>query len=218
MIYTPYGYPEPSQAHLSATEFINCDHSAVRDFAATAIAGATGDTDKAVRLFYAARDQVRYDLYSVSADRRRYCASDVLRRGAAYCIPKAVLLAAAARAVGIPSAIGLSDVVNHFTTPKVEAIMGKDAVFLNHGYVALFVAGEWRKVVPAFNAELCAIMAVAPTEFDGHSDALLQEFDTDNNRRMVYLKDHGVWSDLPLRRILDDFKSYYPEALFAVDG
>ncbi len=214
MKFYPYGDPEPSDALLAPTEFLDFEHPEMRAFVDRVTEGAESDIDKAVALFYAVRDEIRYDIYDVSTDPAHYRASSVLVRRGGWCIPKAVLLAAAARGAGIPAVIGMSDVVNHFTTPKVEAIMGKDAVFLNHGSAGLFLNGRWVKAVPAFNKELCAKMGVAPTEFDGRNDALLQEFDAENNTRMVYLKDHGFWSDLPLRRIMDDFRSYYPGAMF----
>jgi hypothetical protein len=51
---------------------------------------------------------------------------------------------------------------------------------------------------------------VLPTEFDGASDAILQEYDAQRNLRMEYLRDHGFWSDLPFGRIKEDFEGYYP--------
>ncbi|MGH6753838.1 MAG: transglutaminase, partial [Bradyrhizobium sp.] len=127
-----------------------------------------------------------------------------------FCITKAVLLAAAARACGIPSAIGLSDVINHFTSPKLKNAMGGRDIFLHHGYAALYLDGHWVKAAPAFNIELCTRFGVPPTDFDGANDAILQKYDAQNNLRMEYLRDHGYWSDLPFNRVKDDMDGYYP--------
>ena len=118
---------------------------------------AQGDTDRevAVALFYAVRDRIRYDPYRITFDGNAYHASAVIEAGFGWCIPKAGVLAACARAVGIPSAIGLADVVNHLTTEKLLRKMGGVNVFYDHGYVALQIDGRWVKAVPAFNIELC---------------------------------------------------------------
>lgn len=210
MIFTPYGDPKRPEDYLAPTSFLDFETPVVRDFAAAALDGAQDPVEQAVRLFYAVRDQVRYDAFGVSFDPAGYKASTVVQDKAAFCIPKAVLLAATARATGIPAAIGLSDVVNHFTTPKLEALMGDSNVFLHHGYAAMYLDGKWVKAAPAFNKEMCDRFGVSPTEFDGRSHAILQEYDADKNLRMEYLKDHGYWSDLPFDRIRDEFRAYYP--------
>jgi len=214
MNFIPYGDPEPSEDTLSPTGFFDFEHSLVQEFIQRVVGDVTDPVQAAVRLYYAVRDDIRYDMYGVTLEPQRFKASDVLERGAAFCIPKASLLVAALRGAGVPAVVGTSDVVNHFTTPKMEASMGGKTIFLHHGYAVMLLEGKWVKAVPAFNKELCAKMGVAPTEFDGRSDAILQEFDAEKNVRMTYLKDHGYWTDLPFERISCDFKAYYPKSFF----
>lgn len=200
---------EPGPEHLVATAFIDTEHPLVRGFARDAMAGATSDRERVGRLFAAVRDQIRYDPYSASNNPADYCASAVIERGAAYCVPKAVVLTATARSHGIPARLGFSDVRNHLQSERLAEAMGTD-VFVYHGYSELYVDGAWRKATPAFNASLCARFGVAPLEFDGTEDALLHPFTGDGSRHMEYIRDRGVYADLPLERILAAFAAAYP--------
>lgn len=212
------GLPEHPERYLHATDFFDIDHPSVRAFVAEAIGDATNTLDKAVRLFYAVRDQIRYDPYRISWRPHDYKASRVIESGYGWCVPKAGLLAACARAAGIASAIGLADVVNHLNTEKLRARMGGVDVFYDHGYAALLIEGRWVKAVPAFNIELCERFDVQPTQFDGYTDALYQQHDAHGRLHMQYLADHGTWSDLPLDKIRDDLTRHYPAALFETDA
>jgi len=165
-------------------------------------------------MFYRVRDGIRYDPYRVGLSREMYKASHVLLVGRGFCLPKTNLLAACARAVGIPAAIGLADVKNHLCTEKLRRAMGGKELFLHHGYALLYVDGRWVKAAPAFNIELCEKFGVLPTDFDGRSDALLQPIDAQGKRHMEYVVDHGVFADFPFERVIEDFKAYYPESLF----
>ena len=116
---------------LEPTWFLDFDQPAVRDYATGACAGANSPRERVVRLFYAVRDDIRYDPYRVSSDPAHLKASRVLDEGAGYCVPKAILLAACARVVGIPSRLGFADVKNHLTTAKLRQQMGSD-LFVCH--------------------------------------------------------------------------------------
>jgi transglutaminase-like putative cysteine protease len=215
LIHTPAGtWPEPGPEFLGATRYLDCDEPSVRAFAARVTAGVAGERERAVRLFYAVRDGWRYDPFAITLDPQGYVASRILASEAGYCIPKAILLAAAARAAGIPAAIGLSDVVNHLTTEKLKARMGGKTYFMHHGYAVLHVDGRWVKAAPAFNIELCERFHVRPTEFDGTADAVFQEYDAQDRRHMEYVKDHGCWSDFPYQKVVEDFRAFYPADLF----
>jgi transglutaminase-like putative cysteine protease len=210
MIFTPYGWPDVGASYLEPTYFLDSDSSEVIVFARQAIGSETDLTQRAIKLFYAVRDGFRYDPFSIFLEPEAFRASDVIKKGRGFCITKAVLLAAAARSAGIPCAIGMSDVVNHFTSDKLKKAMGFREVFIHHGHVALYLAGHWVKAAPAFNIELCSRFGVPPTDFDGAHDAMLQAYDASNKLRMEYLRDHGFWSDLPFNRIKEDMEGYYP--------
>jgi transglutaminase-like putative cysteine protease len=216
MIHTPPGgKPVPGPDYLQSTRFLDADSDAVRRFARQAAGAEASDIGRAVKLFYAVRDGIRYDPFSMRLDPGIYIASHVLSAKSAYCIPKAILLAAAARALGIPSAIGLADVVNHLTTEKLKALMGGTTYFMHHGFAVLYLEGQWVKAAPAFNIELCTRFGVLPTEFDGRSNAIFQPYDAHDRRHMEYVKDHGMWSEFPYDKVEADFRAFYPLSAFS---
>jgi transglutaminase-like putative cysteine protease len=194
---------------IQPTPFIDSDHPSIIEFARSATAGATTDRERASRLFLAVREHSRYDPYTISTDPEEYRASTVLTRDRAYCIPKAVLLAAAARAVGIPAWVGFADVMNHLTSEKLRQTLQGHDLYIWHGFTALEVDGKVWKVTPAFNAALCERFGVPALEFDGEHDALLQPFDGRGRQYMEYKADRGLFEELPLVQILDDFRTMY---------
>ena len=214
MEYLRTGTPELGPEYLKPSEFFNFDQAAVRDFAEGVVEGAETPVEQAVKLYYAVRDSIRYDPYRISLDRELFQASHLLGAGAGFCLPKANLLIASARAVGIAAAIGLSDVANPLCTERLRRLMGGKELFLHHGYAVLHLDGVWVKAAPAFNIELCEKFGVLATEFDGRGDALFQPYDAKGRRHMEYVADHGIWSDFPYDRVVDDFRDYYPPSFF----
>jgi transglutaminase-like putative cysteine protease len=194
--------------HLLPGKFIDSDNPAV---VAYARANAKGNTDRerAVSLYYAVRDGIRYDPFLNFGDEETYRASSVLARGVGFCVGKSALYVACARAVGIPARIGFADVKNHLTTPRLRERMGSD-VFIYHGYAELLLEGRWVKATPVFNKELCRRFRVKPLEFDGREDSIFHPFDEDDRRHMEYVNFRGTYDDVPAERIMRDFREYYP--------
>jgi transglutaminase-like putative cysteine protease len=201
---------------LQPAHFIDSDAPNVRAFARDAITAVRNDRERAIALYRTVRDNMLYDPYVDVTDPRSYRASDILALGRGYCVGKACVLAAAARAAGIPARVGYADVRNHMTSPRLYALLGTD-VFIWHSYADLYVDGCWVKATPAFNASLCERLGVHVLEFDGKSDSLFQQFDRAGNRHMEYVHQRGTFADVPFEEIVADFRIHYP-AMVAKGG
>lgn len=198
----------PSAATLAPTALIDSDHAQVIDFARHHAKGVN-DTERAVALYYAVRDGFRYDPYRIDTSLQGMRASAVIACGFGWCVPKAALLAAASRAVGIPARLGYADVRNHLATERMRQAMQTD-LFIWHGYTELWLEGGWRKATPAFNRELCDRFGLLPLEFDGREDSIYHPFDKAGNRHMEYVHQRGTFDDMPLAQIVADFERVYP--------
>src|SRR5919108_4793728 len=202
---------ESLKQYLQPGRFVDSTHPKVVQFA-TAHAKGADDRERAVSLYYAVRDRIRYNPFQNFTLDDTYRGSMCLERGEGWCVPKAALLAACARAVGIPARVGYADVKNHLTTPALTAKMGTD-LFVFHGYTDLFLDGKWVKATPAFNLALCKRFRVKPLEFDGSADSIFHPFDEDERRHMEYLRDRGVFADVPVDEIQRAFREAYPKLL-----
>ena len=202
--------------YLRPTLFLDSDHPTIVDFSRSVAARHASEVDRAVAFYYAVRDGIRYDPYRVDLRPEALRASSVLRGGYGFCIPKAILLAAAARAAGIPSRLGFADVKNHLATERLLQAMQTD-VFAFHGYAELLLEGRWVKATPAFNASLCERFDVPPLEFDGRADSLFQQFNRRGDRYMEYVRDRGHYADVPLDELHAAFVEHYP-ALATASG
>ena len=197
------------QEYLKPTEFLNFDNESVREFAVRNSAGATTEREKAVKLYYAVRDGFQYNPYLLDLRPQGLTASDLLTRKRGYCVEKAVLLAATARAVGVPSRLSFYIVRNHIATEKLEQALKKNYLVF-HGAAEMFLGGKWLKTTPAFNKNLCKYLGVEPLEFDGRTDSIFQEYDKSGNMFMEYLHDYGAFADLPYQLYLDELRKHYP--------
>lgn len=202
---------------LAVTEFLNHDDPGVRSYAADAVGDSTDHREMAVRLFYAVRDDFWYDPYSSENERASFVASTVATTDRNWCVPKSILLTAAARSVGIPSRLGFADVRNHLQSEKLKEKMGTD-LFVFHGFTEFLLDGQWVKASPAFNIEMCERFDTKPLEFDGHHDALFHEFDQQGNRHMEYVNQRGSYDDFPFEEMRAAFDEIYEDGLGPTDS
>jgi transglutaminase-like putative cysteine protease len=194
--------------YLTPTQMIDSDHPAIREYAMRTVGSSLDPIDRAIRLFRAVRDDIRYDPYSPFYLPEHYQASWVFQRGRSFCVPKASLLCALGRVCGIPSRVGFATVRNHLATQQLLDFMGSD-LFVYHGFVEFYLDRKWVKATPAFNQELCWKHGVDPLEFNGRDDALFQPFNSRNQKFMDYLEYTGTYADIPVSAIVEGWETAY---------
>ena len=195
--------------YLRPTEFLDSDHPAVCEFAIRHTTSAAGEVEKAIALYYAVRDGFQYDPYLLDLRRSSLKASALLSKTRGFCIEKALLLAAAARVVGIPSRLSFYIVKNHIATERLAKALERDYLVF-HGAAEMYLDNRWVKATPAFNKRLCDYLGVDAIEFDGTADAIFQEYDRTGNIFMEYLHDYGAFDDMPYQMLLDELDKHYP--------
>jgi transglutaminase-like putative cysteine protease len=201
--------PNPDlRVYLTPTDIIDSDHESIREYARDTIGKAADPIDRAVKLYLAVRDNIRYDPYSPFYRPEHYRASSLLKRGQSFCIPKASLLCALSRASGIPCRIGFATVRNHLATKQLLDFVGSN-LFVYHGFVEFFLDNQWVKATPAFNSELCRKHQVEPLVFTGREDSLFHPYTSDRRKFMEYLEYHGTYADVPVSEIVSAWEKAY---------
>lgn len=200
------------ERYLKAGYFTESDHPEIVKLAGQICINMESDRDKAVALYYYVRDHWQYNPYKIDLRPSALKASDLLNRDYGYCVEKANLLTALARAEGIPARLGFANVRNHLGTARLEKILQTDLLVF-HGYTEFFLEGHWVKATPAFNKKLCDLLHVEPLEFDGRSDSQFQQATADGQKFMEYVHDYGSFAELPRELFISELKRHYPHLL-----
>jgi transglutaminase-like putative cysteine protease len=194
--------------YLEPTEIIDSNHPKIRDYAMEVVGTTSDPVERAVKLYLAVRDGIRYDPYTPFHLPEHYQATLVLKRGRSFCVPKVSLLCALGRASGIPSRVGFATVKNHLATKQLIDFLGSN-VFVYHGFVDFYLNGRWVKATPAFNRELCEKHKVEPLEFNGREDSLFHPYNQENRKYMEYVEYLGTFADIPVDEIVAAWKKAY---------
>jgi transglutaminase-like putative cysteine protease len=186
--------------YLGPTFFIDCDEDIIKNKARELTLNLNGILEKAQRIFYFVRDDIRYNVYSPRPTEEYFKASQVLANAEGYCVQKALLLVALARAADIPARLRFAEIRIHHTAKSIAEKRGTN-VFSYHGLADLYIDGHWIKATPTYDLGYCRKAGIAPVEFDGKSDALLPLFTLDGRLNIEYVQDRGFFDDLPLDEI-----------------
>jgi len=197
------------EQYLKPTAFIESDHKDVLEFAKRVTINITDPKTKAIKLFYAVRDQIVYDPYTFNLKPDKIKASHVVATKKGFCVPKAVLMTSVFRAVGIPARLGFANLINHIMGDELKNVLQSN-ILAFHGYTEIYLNDQWLRVTPTFHSELCKFLNVPPVEFDGESHAIFSSTDNNGNQFMEYIKYHGTFDDVPLTKIVESMKIHYP--------
>lgn len=186
--------------YLKPTFFIDSDAEPVKEKALELTEGVKGEKEKAKRIFYFVRDEIKYNALSPRSCPETFRASYVLSEREGYCVQKAVLLVALSRAAGIPARLRFAEIRNHFMPPDFLELRGTN-VFPYHGYTDLYLTGTWIKATPTYDLRTCQKAGLIPVDFDGEHDAMLPPYTRDGRPHIEYVKDRGPYKDLPFGKI-----------------
>jgi transglutaminase-like putative cysteine protease len=195
---------------LAVTEFLDHDTLVVRRFVDRVLGKEPGTPlENAVKLYYAVRDQIMYEVYDADLTRDGMKASSILRRGRGFCIHKSNVYAAACRAAGVPSRLVMTDVRNHLASDRLRELVGGD-VFRFHALTSVHLEGRWVRATPVFNRTLCRLYGITPLEFDGRADSMSHPYDSNGRRYMEFLHEHGEFDDFPYELVIEGIREAHP--------
>ena len=194
--------------YLKPTFFVDCNNKLIQQKTVYLTKEREDITDKAKSLFYFVRDEIKYNFYTPKSLPEHYRASNILSQREGYCVQKAVLLCALARAAGIRARLGFATIRNNIVPEKLSKVMGTN-IFVYHGYVELHIEGKWVKATPTFDIRMCEENRIIPVEFDGKNDAMFHSHNRDGKLHIEYLTDLGRYNDIPLDKIWDAWIQTY---------
>tara|TARA_R110002126_G_scaffold9168_6_gene41873 strand:- start:755 stop:1390 length:636 start_codon:yes stop_codon:yes gene_type:complete len=202
--------------YLSPTYFYDYESDEIEVFISEFRNTSLSKKEIAKQLYLKVRDTWRYNPYNLSLNKEKYRASEIAKRTNGHCIDKSIVLIASLRALDIPARIHLAKVKNHIGVERLIEKFGSNEL-TPHGMVDVFLNDKWLKISPTFNASLCAMLNVAPLDFDGENDAVLQPFNEEGTQFMEYLEDYGHFEDLPIAFMVKNAREHYPN-IFNADS
>lgn len=128
------------EEYLKATRMCDSNHPTIIQKAQELTKNASSDKEKAIKIFYFVRDEIPFlmDPFVKSA-------SNTLKKGYGFCIPKTNLQIALLRALGIPARFHIiylkKDFLKPLITAKLYSLIPENAE--NHPYCECYIGERW---------------------------------------------------------------------------
>ncbi len=193
--------------YLRETAFLDLSDQALRNHTQKLVTGINNPREQVKTVFFFVRDQIKYNPYTSFSQPKDYIASEILKRGEGFCIPKASLFTAMMRILKIPAKLYFADIKNYKAPKKLTDIMGN--LFIFHCYCGVLLDKQWLKLAPTFNREMFTKIRVPANDFDGFHDAILPTTDLDGEIFVEYTRDRGENYDIPYKEIIAAFNHAY---------
>jgi hypothetical protein len=147
--------PQAPTLDLTSTTWINADDHAIRRFAERATLGAKDGQERASRLERAVRMRIANKSLRVGYA----SASEAFSRREGDCTEHALLLAAAARSIGIPARVAIGLVY-------ADRFGSRERVFVPHAWTQAWIDGRWLGLDAALNGYGSDHIALATSDGD----------------------------------------------------
>ena len=196
-----------NEDYLLSTKLINSNHPEIVQKADELTREIISVEEKASKLFYFIRDEIRYAFHA-DKEKELYPASSILEKGRGFCTQKSILFCALARACNIPAGIHFYD-IDDYTLPGNFVDLLRTRTLYRHGIVSLCLNGSWKKYDATLDIKLVNRNNLIPVEFDPNRDCLMHEQTKTGNKHIEYVKDYGLYSDVSFEEIKSWFKKYY---------
>ena len=192
---------------LKSTQLINSNNDKIIKKANQLTSVALKTEDKAEKLFYFMRDQIRY-VFHADSNKESYKASSILEKGRGFCTQKSIHFCSLARACGIPAGIYFYD-IDDYTLPPAYIELLRTKRLYRHGIVALHLNGKWNKYDATLDIKLVNKNNLIPVEFYPDRDCLLHEKTKSGSKHIEYVNDYGLVADVSFEEIKLWFKQHY---------
>ncbi|SHG48180.1 Transglutaminase-like superfamily protein [Thermosyntropha lipolytica DSM 11003] len=201
------------EEYLQSDYCVNYDHPLIQNFIKDNNIMQLSPVERAVKLFYIVRDDIAYNMYAAfERDGHAYQASTILKKANGWCLQKAILLCALARAAEIPTRFVMVTMKNHKAQEEVFKTLGTN-IFTPHTFNEFYLNGKWVKADATFDKNLCQKAGDPAVEFDGVNDALLPPYDLNGNRLIEYIEYLGTYSSIPWQLVIDKSREVYGDYL-----